>query len=210
MTALCVCKTQSRGACMHERPPLLLISSCLWTHQKQSLPHPQDMPPAAVQCLRPACHYSWPYGNGGGVALKGLVARQKLGWHESSCSNVRGVSPLCCLSLVLSDLLWDDKVCVHSPHYSLIFTSRSRSPWCQWISDVSALCVSSIPGLPGWVTIKITRIYLLNWTNKWKIIILLCWASSNFLTNNKWNIFPEDWLWFIMVCQEFCKIKRFY
>ncbi len=87
MSALYVCKAQSLGACMHERPLLLLISSCSWTHQKQSLPPPppppRDMPPAAVQCLRPACHYSWPYGNGGGVAMKGLVA------GRTSC----GVSP---------------------------------------------------------------------------------------------------------------------
>ncbi len=97
MSALYVCKAQSLGACMHERPLLLLISSCSWTHQKQSLlpPPPRDMPPAAVQCLRPACHYSWPYGNGGGVAMKGLVAGQKLVWREPSCSNVRGIFPFC-------------------------------------------------------------------------------------------------------------------
>lgn len=101
MSALYVCKAQSQGACMHERPLLLLISSCFWTHQKQSLPPPpppRDMPPAAVQCLclsGPACHYSWPYDNGGGVAMKGLVAGQKLVWREPSCSNVRGIFPFC-------------------------------------------------------------------------------------------------------------------
>lgn len=93
IVCVCVCKTQSQGACMHERPPLLLISSCLWTHQKQSLPPPRDMPPAAVQCLWAACHYSWPYSNEGGVAMKGLVAGQKLGWREHSHSTFKGFPP---------------------------------------------------------------------------------------------------------------------